>query len=155
VHFHKTIDAACELDCLLRRRIYPSTLHEEISMVALRLATIAVGAACVLALANSAQARGPYDGAWTVSVQGRSGSCVGVNTSYNLQIVNGSVRYYGGDAQVSGRVSAGGAVVVRVVGSSGSGVGSGRLRGSTGGGTFRGHVQGGPCAGTWYGQRSG
>jgi hypothetical protein len=124
-------------------------------MFALRLTTIAVGAACVLAFADGAQARGPYDGAWTVSVSGRSGSCVGVNTSYNLQIVNNVVRYYGGDAQVSGRVSRGGGVVVRVVGSSGSGVGSGRLRGSTGSGSFRGHVQGGPCAGTWYGQRSG
>jgi hypothetical protein len=124
-------------------------------MFALRLTTIAVGAACVLAFADGAQARGPYDGAWTVSVSGRSGSCAGVNTSYNLQIVNNVVRYYGGDAQVSGRVGRGGGVVVRVVGSSGSGVGSGRLRGSTGGGTFRGHVQGGPCAGTWYGQRSG
>ena len=124
-------------------------------MFALRVTTIAVGAACVLAFADGAQARGPYDGSWTVSVSGRSGSCAGVNTSYNLQIINGSVRYYGGDARVSGRVNAGGGVVVHVVGSSGSGVGSGRLRGSTGGGTFRGHVQGGPCAGTWYGQRSG
>jgi hypothetical protein len=124
-------------------------------MLALRLTTIAVGAACLLAVADGAQARGPYDGAWTVSVSGRSGSCVGVNTSYNLQIVNNIVRYLGGDAQVSGRVGRGGGVVVRVVSSSGSGVGSGRLRGSVGSGSFRGHVQGGPCAGIWSGQRTG
>jgi hypothetical protein len=153
VHF-QTIDAACEpIACSADQ--FPSTLHEEIRMLALRLTTIAMGAACLLAVADGAQARGPFDGSWTVSVQGRSGSCAGVNTSYNLQIVNNVVRYYGGDAQVSGRVGHGGGVVVRVVASSGSGVGSGRLRGSTGGGTFRGHVQGGPCAGTWYGQRSG
>jgi hypothetical protein len=124
-------------------------------MFALRLTTIAVGAACVLAFADGAQARGPYDGSWTVSVSGRSGSCAGVNTSYNLQIVNNAVRYYGGDATVSGRVGRGGSVVVRVVAQSGSGVGSGRLRGGSGGGSFRGHVQGGPCAGTWSAQRSG
>jgi len=124
-------------------------------MTGLRLAMIAVGAACVFAFADGAQARGPYDGSWTVSVSGRSGTCAGVNTSYNLQIVNNSVRYYGGDAQVSGRVSGGGGVVVRVVNSSGNGVGSGHLRGGSGGGSFRGYVQGGPCTGTWSAQRSG
>ena len=124
-------------------------------MVALRLTTIAVGTACVLAFADGALARGPYDGSWSVSVQGRSGSCAGANASYNLQIINGSVHYYGGDARVSGRVSRGGAVFVHVVNAQGSAAGSGRLRGSSGSGSFRGHVQGGPCAGTWYGQRSG
>jgi hypothetical protein len=124
-------------------------------MVALRLTTIAVGAACVLALADGALARGPFDGSWSVSVQGRSGSCAGVGTSYNLQIVNGSVRYYGGDARVSGRVSPGGAVFVRVASAQGNAAGSGRLRGNSGSGTFRGYAQGGPCAGTWYGQRTG
>jgi hypothetical protein len=133
----------------------PSTLHEEISMIALRLATIAVGAACVLAFADGAQARGPYDGSWTVSVQGRSGSCAGANTSYNLQIVNNNVHYYGGDARVSGRVNRGGAVFVRVASAQGNANGSGRLRGNTGSGTFRGYAQGGPCTGTWYAQRGG
>lgn len=115
---------------------------------------IAAGAACVLTFADAAQARGPYDGAWTVSVSGRSGACAGGNYSYNLQIVNGSVRYYGGDAQISGRVSGGGAVVVRVVSSQGNAIGSGRLRGNSGGGTFRGASQQGACAGTWSGQRT-
>ena len=39
-------------------------------MVALRLAVIAVGAACALTFADGAQARGPYDGAWAGSVSG-------------------------------------------------------------------------------------
>jgi hypothetical protein len=124
-------------------------------MFALRLATIAAAAACVLAFADGAQARGPYDGSWTVSVQGRSGSCAGASTSYNLQIVNNNVRYYGGDAQVAGRVSPGGAVFVRVVSGDRSATGSGRLRGNFGSGAFRGYAQGGPCAGTWTGQRTG
>jgi hypothetical protein len=124
-------------------------------MVALRLTTIAVAAACVLAFADGAQARGPYDGSWTVSVAGRSGACAGGNYAYNVQIVNGSVRYYGGDAQISGRVSAGGGVVVRVVSGGSSAIGSGRLRGNSGAGSFRGHGQQGPCAGTWSSQRTG
>jgi len=124
-------------------------------MVALRLATIAVAAACVLAIADGAQARGPYDGSWSVTVTGQSGSCAGGTTSYNLQIVNGSVRYYGGDARVSGRVSAGGAVFVRVSSGDRNAAGSGRLHGNTGSGTFRGYAQGGACAGVWSGQRTG
>lgn len=124
-------------------------------MLALRLTTIAVGTACVLAFADGAQARGPYDGSWSVSVQGRSGSCAGANASYNLQIINSVVHYYGGDARVSGRVNRGGGVFVRVVSGDRSANGSGRLRGNTGSGTFRGYAQGGACSGTWYGQRTG
>jgi hypothetical protein len=123
-------------------------------MFALRLTTIAAAAACALAFADGAQARTPYDGAWTVSVSGRSGACAGGNYSYNVQIVNGNVRYNGGDAQISGRVSGGGAVVVRVFSSVGNAIGSGRLRGNVGGGSFRGASQQGPCAGTWTSQRT-
>jgi hypothetical protein len=123
-------------------------------MFALRFATVAVAAACMFAVTDAAQARGPYDGAWTVSVSGRSGACAGGNYAYNVQIVNGSVRYYGGDAQISGRVGGGGSVVVRVVSSVGNAIGSGRLRGNTGSGTFRGSSQQGACAGTWSSQRT-
>jgi hypothetical protein len=120
-----------------------------------RLATIALGAACVLAIAGDAQARTPYDGNWSVTVSGQSGSCAGGSYNYALQIRNGNVYYSGGDAQVSGRVSAGGAVYVRVSSANGAGVGSGRLTHSYGGGHFRGSTQNGPCAGTWSGQRTG
>lgn len=124
-------------------------------MVALRLATIAMGAACVLAFADGAQARGPYDGSWTVSVSGRSGACAGGNYQYNLEIRNNIVRYYGGDAQISGRVSHGGGVYVRVVSAQGNAAGSGRLYGNSGGGSFRGASSQGICAGTWSGRRTG
>jgi hypothetical protein len=140
---------ACGVD-----QFFTHPARGEISMLALRLTTIAAGAACALAIADGAQARSPYDGAWTVSVSGRSGACAGGNYQYNLQIVNGSVRYNGGDAQISGRVSGGGVVVVRVVSNVGDAVGSGRLHGNTGGGSFRGASQQGPCAGTWTGQRT-
>ena len=123
-------------------------------MLALRLTTIAAAAACALAIADGAQARSPYDGSWTVSVAGRSGACAGGNYSYNVEIRNGSVHYYGGDAQISGRVSGGGGVVVRVVSSAGNGIASGRLRGNVGAGSFRGVTQQGPCAGTWSSQRT-
>jgi len=124
-------------------------------MVACRLATIAMGAACVLAFADLAQARSPYDGNWNVVVSGRSGACQGGTYQYVLQIVNGVVRYSGSDARISGRVSAGGAVYVRVSSSDSSAVGSGRLARGIGGGTFRGQSSSGTCAGTWSGQRTG
>jgi hypothetical protein len=120
-----------------------------------RLATIALGAACVLALAGGAQARTPYDGNWSVTVSGRTGSCAGGTYNYSLQIVNGIVRYAGGDAQISGRVGAGGSVYVRVSSGDRSAVGSGHLSRSAGGGRFRGQSPSGPCAGTWSGQRTG
>jgi hypothetical protein len=124
-------------------------------MVAYRLATIAMGAACVLAFADLAQARSAFDGNWSVTVSGQSGSCAGGTYNYALQIANGNVYYYGGDARVSGHVSPKGAVYVHVSSSNGSGVGSGRLSRSSGGGYFRGSTQNGPCAGTWSGQRTG
>jgi hypothetical protein len=125
-------------------------------MIASRLATIAiVGAACVLAGADRAQARSPYDGAWNVVVSGQSGSCQGGSYQYALQIVNGIVRYSGGDARITGRVSAKGAVYVRVSSSDRSAVGSGRLSRNSGGGTFRGQSSSGMCAGSWSGQRTG
>jgi hypothetical protein len=124
-------------------------------MVACRLATIAMGAACILASADLAQARSAYDGNWNVVVSGRSGACQGGTYQYALQIVNGVVHYSGSDARISGRVSANGAVYVRVSSSDSSAVGSGRLARGAGGGTFRGQSSSGTCAGTWSGQRTG
>ena len=124
-------------------------------MLALRLTTIAAAAACALAMADGAQARSPYDGNWSVTVSGQSGSCAGGNYNYPLQIRNGNVYYSGGDARVSGHVNPNGAVYVRVSSQNGSGVGSGRLSRSSGGGHFRGQTQSGPCAGTWGAQRTG
>jgi hypothetical protein len=121
-----------------------------------KLATIALGAACVLAFADHAQARSAYDGNWSVTVSGRSGSCQGGSYNYGLQVVNGIVHYSGGDARISGRVSPSGAVYVRVTSGDRGAVGSGRLsRNGGGGGTFRGYSSSGPCAGTWSGQRTG
>jgi hypothetical protein len=125
-------------------------------MIACRLATIAfVGAASLLVLADRAQARSPYDGYWSVVVSGQSGNCQGGTYQYALQIVNGIVRYSGSDARITGRVSARGAVYVRVTSSDRSAVGSGRLARNSGAGTFRGQSSSGMCAGSWSGQRTG
>jgi hypothetical protein len=124
-------------------------------MIAWRLATIATAAACVFAISDHAQARSAYDGNWSVVVSGRSGSCQGGTYQYALRIVNGVVYYSGGDARITGRVSAGGAVYVRVSSGDSSAVGSGRLSRNVGGGTFRGQSSSGMCAGTWSGQRTG
>lgn len=124
-------------------------------MIACRLAAIAIVGVSVLAGADRAQARSPYDGSWNVVVSGRSGDCQGGTYSYALQIVNGIVHYSGGDARITGRVSSNGAVYVRVSSSDRSAVGSGRLSRNTGAGTFRGRSSSGVCAGSWSGQRTG
>ena len=124
-------------------------------MNALRVATIAAATACVLGFAGDALARTIFDGSWSVTVTGRSGSCAGNSLSYGLQIRNGNIYYSGGDARVSGHVSPKGAVYVHVSSANGSGSGSGRLSRSSGGGHFRGTTSNGPCAGTWFAQRTG
>jgi hypothetical protein len=124
-------------------------------MNGLRVATIAVATACVLGFAGDAVARTIFDGSWSVTVTGRSGTCAGNSLSYGLQIRNGNIYYSGGEARVSGHVNPRGAVYVRVSSSQGSGVGSGRLSRSSGAGHFRGVTSNGPCAGTWTAQRVG
>ena len=124
-------------------------------MIARRLAAVALVAACVLALGERVQARSAFDGYWSVAVYGRTGSCAGGTYQYNVQIINGIVRYLGGDAQISGRVSPSGAVYVRVVSGDRSAAGAGRLSRSSGGGSFHGRSSSGACSGTWSAQRSG
>jgi hypothetical protein len=125
-------------------------------MIACRLAIVAIiGAASVLGFGNRAQARSAYDGYWSVVISGQSGGCQGGSYQYALQIVNGIIRYSGGDARVTGRVNPKGAVYVRVSTSDRSALGSGRLSRNFGSGAFRGQSSSGMCAGTWSAQRTG
>jgi hypothetical protein len=124
------------------------------SMCSRRFATLAGITVAGLIAANASQARTIYDGAWVVQVTGRTQGCMG-SARYVLQIANGRITYSGGDAAVSGRVSPRGGVYVRIVASSGNGIGSGRLSRNYGSGAFRGYSSSGPCAGTWAGQRVG
>ena len=74
---------------------------------------------------------------------------------YGVQIINNVVRYYGGDANISGSVGSNGAVSVSLSNANGNANGSGRLSGSQGGGKFRGRTSSGFCAGTWSAARTG
>jgi hypothetical protein len=123
-------------------------------MVARRFAVVVITGA-VLGLSSGAHARSAYDGSWNVAIYGQSGSCQGGLYQFSVQIVNGSIRYVGGDASVSGRVSSSGAVSVSIVTGDRSATGSGRLSANNGSGTYRGQSSSGLCAGTWTGQRTG
>ncbi len=127
-------------------------------MVAFAL-RLAAAAACTLCLAHGsvqdAQAAGAFDGSWTVDIAGRSGTCDGLNTSYSLKIVNGVVRYSGGDAQISGSVSQSGDLSVRVSSAGNSAGGSGKLSARSGRGRFRGTSGSGTCGGVWSAARTG
>jgi hypothetical protein len=97
----------------------------------------------------------PYDGSWSVTVQGGAGICQGHSLTYAVQIRNGQIFYGGGDGSVSGRVSPSGAAFVRVVSGDRSGTGSGRMSSrASGSGTFQGQAGGSPCSGTWRAGRA-
>lgn len=115
----------------------------------LRLFVLAMlaSAACTPALARS-----PYDGAWSVQIVTRSGSCQ-PSSRFGVQIVDGRVLGPGGGASVRGQVSRAGAVSVVVQSQGQSASGYGRLGGRSGTGRWRGRGTAGLCAGTWMAQR--
>ena len=98
-------------------------------------------------------ARNIYDGAWSVLIVTRSGSC-DPTYRYGVQISDGMVTYDGiGPITLQGRVTPKGAV--RVIVSSGSqwADGSGRLTGNQGGGVWKGQGMSSACAGIWQAER--
>lgn len=104
------------------------------------------------AVCSPALARSPYDGAWSVLIVTRSGTCQ-PSSRFGVEIVNGRVLGPGGGASVHGQVSRGGAVSVSVQSQGQSANGYGRLGGSSGSGRWRGRGSAGLCAGTWMAQR--
>lgn len=109
----------------------------------------------VLFSAASAEARTPYDGAWSVLIVTEHGTC-DRGYRYPLRIVNGRVGY-AGDASfdISGRVGKGGSVSVRVSRGSSFATGRGRLSANFGSGTWRGQSSSSACSGTWTAERRG
>jgi hypothetical protein len=119
--------------------------------------SLAAAVAVVVAFGGSdANARNPFDGAWSVNIQVTRGDC-NSNALYGVVITNGSVRYAGGaNVAVAGKVSQKGAVSVRVASNGQSASGTGRLSLSgTGGGSWSGQGTNGRCSGRWSAQRSG
>jgi hypothetical protein len=95
----------------------------------------------------------PFDGYWSVLIVTRSGACdPSFRTAVNISngIVSG-----GGGANISGRVSNGGAVSVSVSAGDQYASGSSRLSRNSGSGSWRGRGSRGVCSGSWSASRGG
>jgi hypothetical protein len=111
-------------------------------------------AAAVLTPATDARASSRYDGAWSVVIYTKTGSC---DQSYRFsgQITNGIIFYSGlGAVDVTGRVKSNGAAYVRVSSGSNYAMGYGRMTTRHGAGTWRGRLSSGSCTGTWAATRT-
>jgi hypothetical protein len=108
---------------------------------------------CVAALPTEAPARTPYDGSWSVLIVTQRGDCDRAYR-YGVSIVNGVIGYAGGAVNLSGRVSASGAVSVTVSAGSAYASGTGRLSRNSGRGGWSGVSGGSRCSGYWEATRS-
>ena len=118
---------------------------------------IALGTALALAASaaatSAAFARTLYDGAWSVLIVTRSGSC-DPTYRYGVQISDGNVVYDGGGlVTMQGRVTPKGAVRVIVQGGGQWADGSGMLKRNQGGGVWKGQGASSACAGIWQAER--
>jgi hypothetical protein len=108
---------------------------------------------CVAAIATESPARTPYDGAWSVLIVTTRGECDRAYR-YGVSIINGFIRYDGGMVNMQGRVSANGAVRVRLTSGGAYASGSGRLTRTSGRGSWSGVSGQSRCAGYWQASRS-
>jgi hypothetical protein len=118
-----------------------------VSVLAASLATFAAPGA-----ADARTARmGGYDGIWNVLIITQAGTCDPAY-SYPFQVSGGRISSAGA-ADVSGSVSGGGSVVVRISAAGAVATGSGRLGGSTGVGRWSARFSSGNCSGRWQATR--
>ncbi len=120
--------------------------------IALSLAGFAL--AMPLLTAPAAQARTPYDGAWSVLIVTDAGTCDRAYR-YALRIENGRVYYDDPSFNVSGQVDGRGRVSVRLSAAGQQASGSGRLSGSYGNGRWSGRSSTSQCSGHWEASRRG
>ena len=111
-----------------------------------------LAAACTASLPETAAARTPFDGAWSVLIVTQRGSCDRAYR-YGVQIINGNVTYDGGMVNFSGRVASNGAVRVNVSAGSAFAAGTGKLGRSTGRGSWSGRSGSDNCSGYWEAER--
>jgi hypothetical protein len=137
----------------------PVTSHPPTDRRPARQGLAAIFLGIVLALTGvastvgTASARSVYDGAWSVLIVTRSGSC-DPSYRYGVQISDGMVMYDGGGPiTMQGRVTPKGAVRVLVQAGSQWADGSGKLTRNTGGGVWKGQGMSSACAGTWQAER--
>lgn len=120
----------------------------------LRVGVVALLCAAAVPELALAQRVSQYNGNWSVLIVTQRGECDRAYR-YGVSIQNGIISYGGGGASFSGRVSANGAVSVRVSGGGGSASGSGRLTRNAGRGNWSGQSGGSRCSGYWTAARGG
>ncbi len=108
----------------------------------------------VLWPAPPAQARTPYDGAWSVLIVTDAGTCDRAYR-YALRIADGRVFYDDPSFNVAGRVDGRGRVSVSVSAGGQQANGSGRLSANYGNGRWSGRSSTSQCSGHWEASRRG
>jgi hypothetical protein len=126
-------------------------------MRALRsISAAAVAGAASLSAPADAQARmvraGAYDGTWNVLFATQRGNCSS-NNSVPFTVTGTRVSSAGG-GKVTGGISPGGNVSVRISVGASVATGSGRLAGNSGAGRWSGIITGDKCSGSWQATRS-
>jgi hypothetical protein len=113
-------------------------------------------AAVLAAMAGSprsaAAAVGAYDGTWNVVFATHAGNCSSTN-SVPFAVSGGRVSSAGG-GKVTGGISRGGTVSVRISVGASVATGSGRLAGNSGAGRWSGIITGDRCSGSWHATRN-
>jgi hypothetical protein len=95
---------------------------------------------------------GAYDGTWNVTFAPQAGNCHASNTvPFN---VSGTRVSSAGGGKVTGGISRGGSVSVRITVGASWANGSGRLAGNSGAGRWSGVITGDRCSGIWQALRS-
>ncbi len=95
---------------------------------------------------------GAYDGVWNVVFVTQRGNCSSTNSVPFT--VSGSRVSSAGGGKVTGGISRGGSVAVRISVGASVASGSGRLAGNSGAGRWSGIISGDRCSGIWQATRS-
>ena len=95
---------------------------------------------------------GAYDGVWNVVFATRAGNCSATNSAPFS--VSGRRVSSAGGGKVTGGISRGGAVSVRISVGLSVASGSGRLVGNSGAGRWSGIISGDRCSGIWRATRT-
>ncbi|MBB1090162.1 hypothetical protein HUU61_02560 [Rhodopseudomonas palustris] len=131
------------------RRFFPGIARTGLLAAAALLAALV--AASGDAEAAKRRAGGNFDGVWNVVFATRAGNC---GPTYNAPFaVQGRRVSSAGGGKVTGGITGGGNVAVRLSVGASVANGRGRLAGNSGTGTWSGLIQGDRCSGTWQATR--
>ena len=139
-----------------RRTAFSADLRPQRAWRGIFAATFLTASLATLAAPGTADARtarigGGYDGIWNVLIITQAGTCDPAY-SYPFRVSGGRISSNGA-ADVSGSVSGGGGVVVRISAAGAVATGSGRLGGSSGTGRWSAKFSSGNCSGRWQATR--